>query len=296
MCIRDRFWDKTLANEINVAIVATKDAYERAAYKEASKIGFYEFQTARDLYREATADVGMHADLVRRWIETQALLIAPIAPHFAEHVWKSVLGHTTSVHDARFPEPTQPEDVAMTAAAQYVRGTIKTIRDAEIAVTRRKAKGPAAPAKYDERKPKEVSIFVADAFPAWQDTCVSAVQKHYDSATGQVDDVKVREEVAAAGLLKDKKAMPFVMAFKKRIAEFGPEMAFNRQLPFDETATLKAATGYLKKTLNFRDVHIASAKEALARADELQGLRGFDKQVVEGAEPGTPSFAFYNVE
>ncbi|WFD18644.1 leucine--tRNA ligase [Malassezia caprae] len=292
----DSFWDKTLENEINVAMVATKDAYERAAYKEASKIGFYEFQTARDLYREATADVGMHADLVRRWIETQALLIAPIAPHFAEHVWKSILGHSTSVHDARFPVPTQSEDVAMTAASQYVRGTIKTIRDAEIAVTRRKAKGPAAPAKYDERKPKEVSIFVADAFPAWQDTCVNAVQKHYDSATGQVNDVKVREEIAAAGLLKDKKAMPFVMAFKKRIAEFGPEMAFNRQLPFDETATLKAATGYLKKTLNFRDVHIASAKEALARADELQGLRGFDKQVVEGAEPGTPSFAFYNVE
>ena len=124
----------------------------------------------------------------------------------------------------------------------------------------RKAKGPSAPAKYEERKPKEVSIFVADAFPEWQDVCVNAVQKHYDGASGRVDDVKVREEVAAAGLLKDKKAMPFVMAFKKRIAEFGPEMAFNRQLPFDETETLKASSGYLKKTLNFRDVHIESAK------------------------------------
>ena len=106
----------------------------------------------------------------------------------------------------------------------------------------------------------------------------------------------MREEVAAAGLLKDKKAMPFVMAFKKRIAEFGPEMAFNRQLPFDETETLKASSGYLKKTLNFRDVHIESAKDALTRADELQGKHGFDKHVVEGAEPGSPSFAFYNVE
>lgn len=292
----DSFWDKTFENEMNAAIVATHDAYERAAYKEASKLGFYEFQSARDLYREATSDVGMHADLVRRWIETQALLIAPIAPHFAEHVWSTILGHETSVHKALFPQPTKPEDAAMTAAAQYVRGTIKTIRDAEIAVTRRKAKGPSAPAKYEERKPKEVSIFVADAFPEWQDVCVNAVQKHYDGASGRVDDVKVREEVAAAGLLKDKKAMPFVMAFKKRIAEFGPEMAFNRQLPFDETETLKASSGYLKKTLNFRDVHIESAKDALTRADELQGKHGFDKHVVEGAEPGSPSFAFYNVE
>lgn len=292
----DSFWDKTFDNDMNVAIAAARDAYERAAYKEASKIGFYEFQSARDLYREATADVGMHADLVRRWIETQALLIAPIAPHFAEHVWKSILGHDSSVHYALFPEPTRPEDAAMTAAALYVRGTIKTIRDAEIAVTRRKAKGPNAPAKYEERKPKEVSIFVADAFPAWQDICVNAVQKHYDASTGSIDDVKVREEVAAAGLLKDKKAMPFVMMFKKRIAEFGPDMAFNRQLPFNEAETLKAASGYLKRTLNFRDVHIESAKDALARADELQGKQGFDKQLVEGAEPGSPSFAFYNVE
>jgi len=141
-----------------------------------------------------------------------------------------------------------------------------------------------------------VSIFVADAFPAWQDICVNAVQKHYDASTGSIDDVKVREEVAAAGLLKDKKAMPFVMMFKKRIAEFGPDMAFNRQLPFNEAETLKAASGYLKRTLNFRDVHIESAKDALARADELQGKQGFDKQLVEGAEPGSPSFAFYNVE
>ena len=47
----DSFWDKTFENEMNAAIVATHDAYERAAYKEASKLGFYEFQSARDLYR-----------------------------------------------------------------------------------------------------------------------------------------------------------------------------------------------------------------------------------------------------
>ena len=282
----DTFWDRTFMNDMNSSVVATKDAYERAAYKEASKLGFYEFLIARDLYREATADIGMHADVVRHWITTQALLIAPIAPHFAEHVWRSVLGNTTTVHDARFPEPTRPVDVALTAAATYVRGTVKTIRDAEIAVTRRKGKAAATLPRYDERQPKEVSIFVADAFPAWQDTCVAAVQNNYDPATGAVNDVRVREEVAAAGLLKDKKAMPFVMAFKKRIAEFGAEMAFKRELPFHEADTLRAASSYLKKTLGFRTVHVESASEALARADELQGKLGFDRTQVEGAEPG----------
>ncbi|WFD44928.1 leucine--tRNA ligase [Malassezia psittaci] len=292
---KDSFWDKTFENEIHVAIAATKDAYDRAAYKEVTKLGFYELQSSRDLYREATADIGMHADLIKLWIETQALLIAPIAPHFSEHVWKSVLGHSSTVHDARFPTP-QPEDATLTAAAAYVRDTVKSIRDAEIAVTRKKVKGQAAIDKYNERMPKEASIFVADEFPEWQNICVNAVQKHYDASTGKVDDAKVREEVAQAGLLKDKKAMPFVMAFKKRIAEFGPEMAFNRQLPFNEKQTLLASSGYLKKTLHFRAVHIESAKETLANPDKLQTQHGVDKALIEGAEPGIPSFAFYNVQ
>ncbi|PKI83407.1 leucine--tRNA ligase [Malassezia vespertilionis] len=293
---RDSFWDRMFENEMNAAIKATQDAYERAAYKEASKEGFYEFQSLRDLYREATADIGMHAELIELWVRNQALLIAPIAPHFSEHVYKVLLGNTDSVHNARFPSITAPEDAALTAAAKYVRDTIKTIRDAELAVTRKKVKGPAQQPKYDERKPKEVCIFVADAFPEWQDICVNAVQKHFDGASGMIDDAKVREEIAAAGLLKDKKAMPFVMAFKKRIAEFGPEMAFNRQLPFNETQTLQDALGYLKKTLHFSNVHIESATDALKRADDLQGRLGFDRNAVEGAEPGAPSFAFYNVE
>ena len=221
---RDSFWDASFENEMNAAVLATRDAYERSTYKEASKLGFYEFQSARDLYREATADVGMHADLVRTWIRTQALLIAPIAPHFAEHVWSTILREPATVQNARFPEPSKPVDAALTDATAYVRGTIKTIRDAEIAVTRRKAKGPTPAAKYDERKPKEVSIFVADAFPEWQNVCVTAVHNHYDPASGAVDDAKVRQELAEKGLLKDKKAMPFVMAFKVRGARRAPPL------------------------------------------------------------------------
>ncbi|WFD32159.1 leucine--tRNA ligase [Malassezia sp. CBS 17886] len=287
---RDAFWDRTFENEMNAAIATANDAYARAAYKEATKAGFYEFQSSRDLYREATADIGMHADLVQWWIATQALLIAPIAPHFAEHVWMGILGNPTSVHNTRFPTPSA-EDAALSAAAAYVRGTIKAIRDAEIAVTRKKVKGAQPKDKYDERKPKEVSIYVADAFPDWQNICVTAVQNHFDHARGAVDDAAVRADIAAKGLLKDKRAMPFIMAFKKRIAEFGPELAFNRQLPFNEMDTLNASSGYLKKTLGFRDVHLVKAGEALARADELQGKHGFDRSVVEGAEPGSRRFA-----
>lgn len=62
-------------------------------------------QSARDSYRDQcrAAGVGMHADLVKRFIELQALLMAPIIPHWSEYVWKEVLRKETSIQSAQFP-------------------------------------------------------------------------------------------------------------------------------------------------------------------------------------------------
>ena len=43
-------------------------------------------QGKRDKYREVEME-GMHHDLVFRFIEVQTLLMAPICPHMAEHIW-----------------------------------------------------------------------------------------------------------------------------------------------------------------------------------------------------------------
>jgi len=62
-------------------------------FKLALKSALYDFIGARDFYREATSASGMsmHRDMVLRYIELQALLIAPIAPHWAEHIWLEIL-------------------------------------------------------------------------------------------------------------------------------------------------------------------------------------------------------------
>ncbi len=62
-------------------------------YKLALKTSLYDFTSARDFYREITAAAGveMHRHLVLRYIELQALLLTPIAPHWAEYIWLEVL-------------------------------------------------------------------------------------------------------------------------------------------------------------------------------------------------------------
>lgn len=67
-----------------------------------NRTGFFELQTARDKYRELCGASGMHVDLVFEYIERQVLLISPICPHIAEHVW-SLLGKKGSILDARWP-------------------------------------------------------------------------------------------------------------------------------------------------------------------------------------------------
>ena len=71
----------------------------------------------------------------------------------------------------------------------------------------------------------------------------------------------------------------------------GKDTAFNRTLPFSETAVLGEILPYLKRSLNLVDADILSVEDALAKAGEA----GFNKQIIEGAEPGSPAFEFRNV-
>jgi leucyl-tRNA synthetase len=82
---------------MNQKIAETRENYDKMLFKEALRTGFFEYQALRDKYRElclessSSSGSSMHLDLVLKFIETQALILAPICPHVAEHVW-SLLG------------------------------------------------------------------------------------------------------------------------------------------------------------------------------------------------------------
>ncbi|KAJ7126518.1 hypothetical protein C8R43DRAFT_1028359 [Mycena crocata] len=293
---KNLYHDLVFEQEINDLINITKSHYEATNYKDALKFGFYELQTSRDWYREVTSDVGMHADLVMYWIRISALLVTPIAPHFSEHIYSTILKSPTSIQLALWPTPAEPVDIAVIEAGTYMRETIKTIRDAEISLIKMLNKSKAkkkdnAPPKYDPKLPKSVRIFVATTFPQWQDTCVQIVKEAYDEVTDKVDDAKVRTLLTERGLIKDKRAMPFVHDFKKRMAQFGAQTAFRRTLPFSERDVLSEIIPYLKKSLTLVDVEVYSVDEALAKAGE----HGFTKSIIETSEPGNPAFEYRNV-
>jgi len=176
-----------------------------------------------------------------------------------------------------------------------MRGTVKTIRDAETALlkslNKNKVKGKSVATAFDPKKPKSVRVYVATGFPAWQESCVETVKVAYDSDADKVDDIKVRTLLMESGLIKNKLAMPFIQQFKKRMAQFGAETAFRRTLPFSESDVLTELLPYLKKTLNLVDAEILSVDQAHAK----EGEAGYTKSIIDSSEPGGPAFEYRNV-
>jgi leucyl-tRNA synthetase len=101
-----------------------------------------------------------------------------------------------------------------------MRGVVDSIRSAEALVSRRKGGKQKAPApSYDPSKPKQARIYVARDFPEWQNKSVQLVREAWDDASSTIDEAKLRSSLDAAGLNKDKRAMPFCQLFKVRSSE-----------------------------------------------------------------------------
>ncbi|KAF2847128.1 leucyl-tRNA synthetase-like protein [Plenodomus tracheiphilus IPT5] len=288
-------FDDMFDNEMNLLVEETYQHYQVTSYKLALKSGFYDFTSARDFYREATkaAGIGMHQDLVTKFIELQALLLAPIAPHWSEYIWLEVLKKGETIQKALWPKvpATNP---SLTAAREFVRTTQTNITSAEGAAMKKLSKGKAA--NFDPKKEKKITIFAAKDWPAWQAKYIDLIR------TSETLDIKsISKSIDKS---ESKKAMPFINALKRRIDNGEPkDVVLNRELAFDELSTLRAMVAGLKQTVQkCVEVEIVLVKEGGKEGVVIKedGSEGENKSellpAATSAEPGSPSFAFENVE
>ncbi|KAK3074849.1 cytosolic leucyl tRNA synthetase [Teratosphaeriaceae sp. CCFEE 6253] len=293
------FWDRIFENELNGLVKLAGEEYEATNYKAALKSGLYDFISARDFYREATkaAGIGIHQDCARWYIELQALMVAVVAPHWAEHIWQEVLGHGDSIQNARFPHaPAVQADLA--AAREYVRATASSITSAEGAQLKKMSKGKTL--QFDPKKGKKLSVFAARAYPAWQAGVIETVREHF--VDGKVDVAAVSKKIPKA---EGKRAMPFVQGLKKAL-ESGvePGVVFERKLLFDEVTVMGEMVAGLKQTVQkCLVVEVIVVEEGGKKGSVVAGSEGVEvgaekgdlPQAAENAVPGQPTFYFENV-
>lgn len=272
----DSFNDRVFASEMNAGILRTEQHYERMMYKEALKSGFFEFQAAKDKYRELAIE-GMHRDLVFLFIERQTLLLAPICPHLCEYTW-SLLGKPTSLMKASWPVA-GPVDEVLVRSSQYLMETAHDLRlrlKAYLLPPKSK-KGDSKP----PAKPSHCTVYVAKSYPPWQHSALSLLGKHYKANNGTLPDNKViAGELGAMPELKKymKRVMPFVAMIKENLEKSGPRV-LDLELEFDERAVLLENIVYLTNSLELDQIDVVFASEA-------------DDKIKEDCCPGKPFSVF----
>ena len=290
------FYDKLFSNEMNCLIQECHSHYAATNYKLALKSALYDFTSARDFYREGTisAGIGMHKDLIFRYIEMQALLLAVIAPHWAEYVWLEILGKPFTIQNAQFPT-TPPIDPSLSAAYRYSRVISSNITSADAAQLRKKAK-----AKVDGphlKQARRLSIFVAANFPAWQEKYIDILRIFWNDQEKTFDEAGLMAEMKKVAGPELKKAMPFVQTLKRRLlAGEQAEAVFQRHLAFDELKTLEQLAAGIKKVAGLKELVIIEVDGAGngVTYPEQQQVKDLP-QCAEGSVPGVPSFNFENI-
>ncbi|PRT55682.1 Leucine--tRNA ligase, cytoplasmic [Wickerhamiella sorbophila] len=294
-CGEFNFYDRAFASEMNQLILDTEAAYEATHYKAALKSGLFDLQIARDYYRDVTNSLGlrMHQSLVKRYIEVQALLLTPIAPHFGEYVWREVLGNKTTVHDAKFPTPDAPVDQSVIDSINYVRDVSRAIREAEGQLMKKKKKGTS----FDPKAPSSLTIYIADAFPEWQESYIELVRDALDSADFTDMTGAFKQKVSKLG--DPKRGMQFVSLL--RISILGGKPAaevLDRKLSFNEPAVAKEALSVFQKSAmasNIVNIQIVSVANGVGK-DVVTGetVEVPSSKPVQDATPGSPGIIIAN--
>jgi leucyl-tRNA synthetase len=289
------FWDEIFENELHTLALEAVQQYQATQYKAALKAAFFDLIGARDAYRVVTqaAVIGMHQSSIRTYVEYQSILLAPIAPHWADYVWQEVLKHDSTICLTPFPRIPKPR-ADLTATNIYVKTTLSAIGSAEGNAVKKRAKGRAT--AFDPRAEKKLVVFVARSWPKWQDKLVDLVQQLFDKTSLRVDQSALSKQIQPAD---KKRAMPFVSIMKRRLeAGENPEVVFDRSLPFDEVKVLEEIVPGLKTTMmKLKEVVIVSIEGDSGKGyisgsgDEFANL----PPVAANAEPGRPAFEFSNL-
>ncbi|GBG27535.1 Leucine--tRNA ligase, cytoplasmic [Hondaea fermentalgiana] len=271
------FFERAFNAQMNLAVEECQVAYEAMRYRDVVKTGFYEFLGFRDAYRDACArqNQPLHRGLVRKFLETLAVIMAPVCPHFCEKIWRDYLGKSSFVVKELWPTVEKP-DVGFVRSVEYMGSTIRNVRvKAEKEVKQRKKKN-AANANEPIRK---VQIVVNDKYPAYQEAVFKFLASKYDAETRSFpDDImkQLKDACKTDDLLKKnmKDVMKTAAQTMMSAQELGPQ-ALELSVPYDQRAVLEENREYVTSAMDMDEFEVVAAEENDA-----------------ACSPGNPRFVF----
>jgi leucyl-tRNA synthetase len=217
-------------------------------------------------------NIPMHRTVVLRFIEALTVMMAPITPHWCELIW-GLLGHTTSVCDARWPA-FQPCDKNIRKEYIFFRDFLKNFRLGSI--------------KLKVAAPKCAHVYLASTYEPLKIEVLQYMQTQCD-AQGKfpatfVKDLKPWLESQPHLQAATKVLMQFAAFMRDEAEERGVD-ALATVLPINQKAILEENRVYLMAALELTEV-------AFHDVDGDADVPGDKKKSVQ-AVPGKPSFSVY---
>ena len=279
--------DKAIDNEINKLVADAGAAFSRMAFREALKAGWFELLNLKEQYRVLTEGVGMHRSLIHKYIESVAVVMAPITPHFCEHIWSNLLKRDGLVMDASWPS--LPVDLGLSRKYNSLQSMLRDFRlDYQRVMGGKKGKTVTVP-----ETPTDAIIFCAEGYAPFQRAgLIALTQVELDSENEPVDKkymsvLKDHPEIKTLSPADQVKALKFAAFHMANDVKIHGAQALELSLPFNEADMLNEQTGLVAKQLG-----LSGQVEVLPASAEC------DRDVLkpskrEQAAPGKPSILFF---
>lgn len=149
-------------------------------------------QGVRNAYRDVCnkMNVSMVKPLLLRFIELESLLLAPIVPHFSDHVWREYLHKTQSMWHGAWPTVAAPDPV-IARSNDFVKKVVKNLRE----TVSKKPKKAA-----DWKRPNKVSCYCAREYHPWQQFVLRTLRTCYEANQNSLpaNVLSVMKETVAA--------------------------------------------------------------------------------------------------
>ena len=164
------YYDNMILNNFKLQVQKTTACNEDLAFHTMMAHAFHNHTSLFQFYRELTLDDsigGMHQEVVKTYLHTQVMMLAPITPHLAEDLWKT-LGNTGSIFvEGRWDSMKQDHDEKTQAILDHCNKVISDLRLKYIAKTDpKKSKAKKGQAPQPVKKPTGCVIYVAKEYRA----------------------------------------------------------------------------------------------------------------------------------
>lgn len=188
-------WDRIFLNQINHSIETATDMYNQMKFKQALKFGFFELQSIKEDYLIAK-EKKTNPYVLMRYVETQLVLLNPVAPHMAQYCWRHyaypILSRSKNfgkeckenLMEQAWPIPSAAHDKEADDRLAYMRHTKSAIRKGFDNAKKGGAgnkkggkggkakKGQAPEVKEEAKVIDSCAIFIAHEYPEFQKKCI----------------------------------------------------------------------------------------------------------------------------